>query len=75
MTHKRIRLAQYSFDHHSISLRRVSRPTAPPSASDSLPEETAEGAGDGIRDGLGDGARLDVADSNFVAVPFVFPFV
>lgn len=53
-----IRLAQYSFVHHSTTRLRVSLPTAPPSDSLSLEVEATEGAGDGIREGLGDGAKI-----------------
>jgi hypothetical protein len=42
-----MRLAQYSCVHHSTSRLRVSRPTAPPSASNS----------DGAMDGAGEAAR------------------
>lgn len=57
-TTRLIRPAQYSFDHHSISLRRVSRPTAPPSASSSLAAECVDGAGDATREGIGVGRAL-----------------
>lgn len=57
--HKHIRLAQYSLDHHSMSLRLVSRPTEPPSLSFSLAIELTDGAGDATRLGIGDGADKD----------------
>lgn len=53
-----IRLAQYSLLHHSMSLRRVSLPTMPPSASLSLFAELTDGAGDATRDGMGDGSKV-----------------
>ena len=60
-THSRILLAQYSRLHHSTSLRRVSRPTTPPSPSSSLLMELTEGDGEGARESLGVGARLPSA--------------
>ena len=85
MTHKFILLAQYSLLHHSTNLRRVSRPTAPPSASDSLAADATEGTGEGIRDGnldeIGDAVVLVFADAPLGVIqpftfeyPFSFPF-
>src|SRR5882762_95521 len=45
ITQSLMRLAQYSFRHHSTRRRRVSRPTVPPSSSVSLLNELVEGAG------------------------------
>lgn len=56
-THRRILPAQYSLLHHSTSLRRVSRPTTPPSPSDSLGTDLTEDAGDGALDSAGVGAK------------------
>lgn len=52
-----IRLAQYSSVHHFINLRRISRPTAPPSAS------ASEGRGEGNRDVVEERVRSERAVS------------
>lgn len=54
MTHSRMRLAQYSWLHHSTNRLRVSRPIAPPSASVSLLVEAMDGVGEGILEGVDD---------------------
>ena len=53
---KPIRLAQYSWLHHSRSRRLVSRPTVPPSGSVSELVEISEGFGEALLDGSGDGS-------------------
>src|ERR1700722_395839 len=58
ITHNLIRLAQYSFAHHSNKRRRVSRPTKPPSSSSSLLVDVVDGAGEAILDGIGEGLLL-----------------
>lgn len=63
MTQSLIRLAQYSFFHHSTSLLRVSLPTTPPSASDSLLADATLGAGELSLEGIGVGARFPFADT------------
>ena len=74
-TQSLMRLAQYSLLHHSTNLRRVSRPTTPPSASDSLPEpEPLEGVGEGTLDGIGVTAKLPSADFNSVPLIPLTPF-
>lgn len=56
MIQRFIRLAQYSSVHHSISRRRISRPTTPPSAS------VSEGTGERNLDEELDSARLTSTD-------------
>ena len=77
ITQRCIRLAQYSLLHHSINLRRVSRPIEPPSASNSLLADEPEGVGEGIRDGMGEGSLEVVKLFPFerlvsLSLPFAF---
>lgn len=74
MTHKRIRLAQYSLVHHWTSRRRVSRPMEPPSESDSLLFEATEGAGEGIREPTGERSALRWSRVSFWIIPLSFPW-
>jgi hypothetical protein len=62
-THNRIRLALYSFAHHSMSRLRVSIPTGPPS-SVSLKLDPVEDEGDGTREEV---ALLDARTASFAA--------
>ena len=75
MTQRRIRLAEYSLCHHSTSLLRVSRPTAPPSPSSSLKlEEDVDGAGDAAREAKGVAARLLELDPLVDVFPLLSDF-
>lgn len=62
-THSRIRLALYSFVHHSMSRLRVSLPTGPPSSA-SPKLDPVEEEGDGTREEV---ALLDARTASFAA--------
>lgn len=58
-----------------MSLRRISRPTGPPSpSSSSVDEEEVDGAGDTGREGSGDVTTLLLTET-FAETPFEWPFV
>lgn len=70
-----MRLAQYSLPHHSTNLRRVSRPTVPPSGSASLEVDLEDGAGEGTLDGTEEDAAVPFTSMCLFSLPSASNFV